>query len=140
MGSYFWGFLHNQIISYLQELLYIVSTLNAKNSNTSAIILITKTKIRFKCYKIYHFTIRSIPTELTEMSWYEWFIMAMRRLSNTIILMTENDPNMSRPKNRVNSLIPVNSKLSKSTSPKMAQNNVCEVSHRLIMVIVNIRI
>ena len=45
--------------------------------------------------------------------------------------MTENDPNMSRPKNRVNSLIPVNSKLSKSTSPNMAQNNVCDVSHRL---------
>ena len=58
--------------------------------------------------------------------------MAMRRFSNTIILMTEKDPNMRRPKNRVNSFIPVNSKLSKSTSPKIAQNNVCEVSHKLI--------
>ena len=59
--------------------------------------------------------------------------MAMRRLSNTIILMTENDPNMRRPKNRVNSFIPVNSKLSRSTRPKMAQNNVCDVSHKLML-------
>ena len=77
-------------------------------------------------------------TELTEMSWYEWFIMAMRRFSSTIILMTENDPNIRRPKNRVNSLIPVSSKLSRSTSPKMAQNNVCEVSHKLKEIRVNI--
>ena len=57
--------------------------------------------------------------------------MAMRRLSRTITLMTENEPNMRSPKNRVNSLIPVNSKLSRSISPKIAQNNVCTVSHRL---------
>ena len=33
-------------------------------------------------------------TELTEMSWYEWFIMAMRRLSKTMMLITEKEPNI----------------------------------------------
>ena len=57
--------------------------------------------------------------------------MAMRRLSRTIILMIENDPNMMRPQNLVNSLIPVSSKLSRSIRPKAAQKRVCDVSHRL---------
>ena len=70
-------------------------------------------------------------TELTEMSWYEWFIMAMSRLSRTMMLMMENVPNMIRPQNRVNSLIPESSKLSRSIRPKAAQNKVCEVSQRL---------
>ena len=57
--------------------------------------------------------------------------MAMSRLSRTMMLMTEKEPNMSRPKNLVNSLIPVCSKLSRSMRPKIAQNKVCDVSQRL---------
>ena len=57
--------------------------------------------------------------------------MAMSKLSKTMILITENEPNIKSPENRVNSLIPVNSKLSKSTKPKMAQNKVWTVSQRL---------
>ena len=47
------------------------------------------------------------------------------------MLIKEKLPNMMRPQNLVNSLIPVNSKLSKSMRPKAAQNRVCEVSHKL---------
>ena len=50
--------------------------------------------------------------------------MAMSKLSKTIILITEKDPNMKRPKNLVNSLMPVNSKFSRSTKPNIAQNRV----------------
>ena len=70
-------------------------------------------------------------TELTEMSWYEWFIIAMRRLRRTMMLMMEKVPNMMRPQNLVNSLIPESSKLSRSINPKAAQNKVCVVSHKL---------
>ena len=70
-------------------------------------------------------------TELTEMSWYEWFIIAMRRLRRTMMLMMEKVPNMMRPQNLVNSLIPESSKLSRSIKPKAAQNRVCVVSHKL---------
>ena len=70
-------------------------------------------------------------TELTEMSWYEWFIIAIRRLRSTMMLMTEKLPNMTRPQNLVNSLIPASSKLSKSMRPNDAQNSVCVVSHKL---------
>ena len=55
----------------------------------------------------------------------------MSRLSKTIMLITEKEPNIKSPVNRLNSLIPVNSKLSRSTRPKMAQNKVWEVSQRL---------
>ena len=57
--------------------------------------------------------------------------MAMRRLSRTMMLITEKLPNMISPQNLVNSLIPFNSKLSKSISPNEAQNSVCVVSHKL---------
>ena len=72
-----------------------------------------------------------ILTELTLTFWYEWFIIAMSKLSKTIILITENEPNIKSPENRVNSLMPVNSKLSRSTRPNMAQNKVWTVSQRL---------
>ena len=57
--------------------------------------------------------------------------MAIRRLSRTMMLMIEKLPNMMRPQNLVNSLIPVSSKLSRSIRPKAAQNKVCVVSHKL---------
>ena len=57
--------------------------------------------------------------------------MAISRLSKTMMLMTENEPNISRPENRVNSLMPVSSKLSKSIRPKIAQKRVWDVSHKL---------
>ena len=47
------------------------------------------------------------------------------------MLMSEKLPNMISPQNLVNSLIPVNSKLSRSMRPKAAQNKVCDVSHKL---------
>ena len=48
--------------------------------------------------------------------------------------MTEKLPNMMRAQNRVNSLIPDSSKLSRSISPKAAQKSVWLVSQRLKMV------
>ena len=72
-----------------------------------------------------------ILTELTEISWYEWFIIAIRRLRSTIMLMIEKLPNITNPQNLVNSLIPANSKLSRSIKPNDAQNRVWVVSHRL---------
>ena len=72
-----------------------------------------------------------ILTELTEISWYEWFIIAIRRLRSTIILMIEKLPNITNPQNRVNSLMPANSKLSRSIKPNEAQNKVWVVSHKL---------
>ena len=59
--------------------------------------------------------------------------MAMRRLRRTMMLIIEKLPNMMRPQNLVNSLMPVSSKLSKSIRPKAAQNKVCVVSHKLFM-------
>ena len=53
------------------------------------------------------------------------------------MLIREKLPNMMRPQNLVNSLIPANSKLSKSMRPNAAQNRVCEVSHKLEMMTVN---
>ena len=50
--------------------------------------------------------------------------MARRRLRRTMMLITEKLPNMMRPQNLVNSLIPFNSKLSKSIKPKEAQKRV----------------
>ena len=38
-------------------------------------------------------------TELTEMSWYEWFIIAISRFSSTIMFIREKLPNMIRPQN-----------------------------------------
>jgi len=57
--------------------------------------------------------------------------MAMSMFSKTIMLHTEYEPNMSKAQNRVNSLIPVNSKSDKDTRPKEAQNKDWEVSNRL---------
>ena len=48
-----------------------------------------------------------------------------------MMLMMEKVPNMMRPQNRVNSLIPESSKLSRSIRPKEAQNRVWLVSQRL---------
>ena len=57
-----------------------------------------------------------------------------------MMLITEKDPNIKSPEKRVNSFIPVNSKLSKSIKPKMAQNNVWEVSQRLkVKIIIKIK-
>ena len=57
--------------------------------------------------------------------------MAIRRLSRTMMLMSEKLPNMMRPQNRVNSLMPRSSKLSRSIRPKAAQKRVWDVSHKL---------
>lgn len=73
------------------------------------------------------------PRTLTEISWYEWFIMAIRRFINTTILITEYVPNMSIPQNLVNDLMPSSSKLSKSMSPNTAQKRVWVVSKRLLV-------
>lgn len=45
--------------------------------------------------------------------------------------MTEYEPNINKAQNLVNSLVPVNSKETKSIKPKLAQNNDCEVSNKL---------
>jgi hypothetical protein len=68
---------------------------------------------------------------LTAMIWYEVDIIAISILRSTMTLITEYDPNMRSPQNRVNPLIPVNSKAFNSTSPKLAQNNDCDVSNKL---------
>lgn len=47
------------------------------------------------------------------------------------MLITEYVPNISMPQNLVNALMPSSSKLSRSTSPKTAQNSVCTVSNKL---------
>lgn len=57
--------------------------------------------------------------------------MAISKFNNTTMLITEYVPNISIPQKRVNILIPSNSKLSKSTNPNTAQNNVCVVSNKL---------
>lgn len=49
----------------------------------------------------------------------------------TITLITEYDPNINKAQNRVKLFIPVNSKVIKSTKPKLAQNNDCDVSNKL---------
>ena len=51
--------------------------------------------------------------------------------------LPEKLPNMHRPQNLVNSLMPASSKLSRSIRPKEAQNNVCVVSHKLKLEKVN---
>lgn len=48
--------------------------------------------------------------------------------------MTEYVPNINMPQKRVKIFIPSNSKLSRSTKPNTAQNNVCVVSNRLHVV------
>jgi hypothetical protein len=55
------------------------------------------------------------------MAAYEFDIMAMRRFSKTITLMTEYEPNMRRPQNRVYDLMPMSSKSSNPTIPNEAQ-------------------
>lgn len=57
--------------------------------------------------------------------------MAIRRFNNTITLITEYEPNIKSPQNLVYVLIPVNSKLDKSTKPKLAQNKDCDDSKTL---------
>lgn len=69
--------------------------------------------------------------KLTDINWYEWFIIAMSKLSSTTIFMTEYVPNISIPQKRVKILMPSNSKLSRSTRPKTAQKSVCVVSNKL---------
>lgn len=72
-----------------------------------------------------------IKNALTEIIWYELDIMAMSMLSNTMILMTEYEPNMSKAQNRVKPLIPVKSNTLKSTNPKLAQKSDWDVSNKL---------
>lgn len=62
---------------------------------------------------------------------YELDIMAIRRFNKTITLITLYEPNMRRPQKRVYDLIPSNSKFSKPTIPKLAQNRDCDDSNRL---------
>lgn len=57
--------------------------------------------------------------------------MAISMFSNTMMLITEYDPNVSKAQNLVKLFIPVSSNVVKSTSPKDAQNNDCEVSNKL---------
>lgn len=45
--------------------------------------------------------------------------------------MTEYEPNISSPQNLVYVLMPVSSKLPRSTIPKLAQNSDCEDSNTL---------
>lgn len=47
------------------------------------------------------------------------------------MLITEYEPNMRRAQNRVKLLIPVRSNDMRSTIPKLAQNNDCDVSNKL---------
>lgn len=47
------------------------------------------------------------------------------------MLITEYEPNMRSAQNLVKLLIPVRSKDMRSTIPKLAQNNDCDVSNRL---------
>lgn len=70
-------------------------------------------------------------TVLTEINWYEWFIIAISRFNKTTMLMTEYVPNISMPQKRVNIFIPSSSKLSRSTRPNTAQNSVWVVSNKL---------
>lgn len=55
----------------------------------------------------------------------------MSMFSKTIMLITEYDPNSSKPQNLVKLLIPVRSNAVKSTRPKPAQNRDCDVSNML---------
>lgn len=55
----------------------------------------------------------------------------MSKFNRTITLITEYEPNINNPQNRVYDLIPANSKLSKPTIPKLAQNNDCDASKTL---------
>jgi hypothetical protein len=57
--------------------------------------------------------------------------MAMSMLRRTMMLMREYEPNMRRAQNRVKPLIPVNSKASNSTNPKLAHHKDCDVSNKL---------
>lgn len=45
--------------------------------------------------------------------------------------ITEYEPNNKSAQKRVNALIPVKSNDTKSTIPKLAQNNDCDVSNKL---------
>lgn len=57
--------------------------------------------------------------------------MAINMLSKTITFITEYEPNINSAQNLVKLLIPVSSKVIKSTSPKLAQNSDWEVSNKL---------
>jgi hypothetical protein len=57
--------------------------------------------------------------------------MAMSMLRRTMTLMRQYEPNIRRAQNRVKPLIPVNSKTSNSTNPKLAQKSDCDVSNKL---------
>lgn len=62
---------------------------------------------------------------------YELDIIAISRFSKTITLMTEYEPNINSPQNLVYVLMPVSSKLPRSTIPKLAQNRDCDDSNTL---------
>lgn len=57
--------------------------------------------------------------------------MAINIFSNTITLITEYDPYISKAQNLVNPFIPDSSKVTRSTRPKLAQKRDCEVSNKL---------
>lgn len=57
--------------------------------------------------------------------------MAISRFNKTITLITQYDPNISKPQKRVYDLMPANSKFSNPTIPKLAQNSDCDDSNKL---------
>lgn len=57
--------------------------------------------------------------------------MAMSMFNKTITLITEYEPNNKSAQKRVNAFMPVKSNDTRSTIPKLAQNNDCDVSNKL---------
>lgn len=57
--------------------------------------------------------------------------MAISMLSSTMMLITEYEPKVSSAQNLVKLLMPVSSKVVRSTRPKDAQNRDCDVSNKL---------
>lgn len=57
--------------------------------------------------------------------------MAINIFNNTITLITEYDPYISKAQNLVNPFMPESSNVTRSTRPKLAQNRDCEVSNKL---------
>jgi hypothetical protein len=57
--------------------------------------------------------------------------MAISMLSSTIMLITEYEPKVSSAQNLVKLLMPVSSKVVRSTSPNDAQKSDWEVSNKL---------
>lgn len=68
---------------------------------------------------------------LTSIRANEFDIIAIKRLSRTIILMILYVPNIKSPQNLVYDLMPCKSKFSSPTTPKLAQNKDWDDSNKL---------